>query len=815
MGEYSDDDLEDLPESALQQLEDNAIQSTQAPRLILPTISQQARAQAQAQAHTRRAYPDPPPFDALGLDDDEDDDGLDFDGSDVLSHSIGAMPRALAHPPVMQQQASRTSFPDRSQGHPSQARWKNQIPPPPPGPISRPIPSQSFRPPALHNAPSHSPQPTNFPRGFAPPPPRYAPSQSQSQLHPNAVTALEQRLRSLESELHISRGEAAILRANSTKSQAAADAEIALLRKQNAEYLAKHERAVQAAVQAEKTAATEMKFMQQEMQEMMARARRRDTGAGACAGGSPGNTTPKKGSRTWGVADGFDGMDLVASPSKNVPRTKSAPMPSIGERTPTKAKRKRPVDSPVPPLDTTEDVVMADGRDVVDVASKPAAVAGPPAALHSLPFDFLPLILDHSSAHGRPPTFDSLARYFYPSDPTTSFSSIIFQSLPTKVDPVEPMRILSSFSSLIINLWARCLQEEFFLPIRELVSLLTFTLQLHSVFIVPPLIDKLLPVAQTTLHVIADVRAANCSDEALGANPDFQALRDSLDSAAVVALLNLCALVCATATEPLSGGDDTPREAFWKGFAMETVSLVLGSKQPLPDITGMLEMLATSVLRDSIGPVVPGKEPALVAGTLIDKLSRFLMYPPASARSPAQRHAVVAAALRTLVSFSAREFAAREMALHENLVLRIIAMLSRSVDELYDQELSSGTLLLNPQEQQAAVDDALEAADGDGDGDGDVGGLCAVISLGVLLLHGLLTDPPTAGLVGLERKFEAWKGGGHKYLVLLCRLNFAEDDGVLEAGVDVETAERAHELLEMLVSAEGGRDVGEVFGSPE
>lgn len=335
---------------------------------------------------------------------------------------------------------------------------------------------------------------------------------------------------------------------------------------------------------------------------------------------------------------------------------------------------------------------------------------------------------------------------------------------------------------------------------RELVSLLSFTLQLHSVSIVPELIEKLLPIAQTTLHVIADVRAA-CSSG--GADTGLQELYANLDSTAVVALLGLCASVCATG----SGGS---RAAFWREFPMETVFLVLGAKQPLPDIVGMLEMLSTSVLPGSVGPVVPGQEPAIVTSALLDKLSKFLVHSPAAARSPTQRHAVVASTLRTLLSFTADEVVAKQMATHENLVPRAISALSRSVEELYDQELTATTL---HRDRALPLDEALAAADNT---DSDPWNLCTIISHATLLIHGLITDPRTADLVGLEERFKGWPLGGRRYLIALCRLTFPdEEEGLLEGGIDGDTMERAHELLEMAVSAEGGRDVEMVFASPE
>src|SRR5690606_33606740 len=116
--------------------------------------------------------------------------------------------------------------------------------------------------------------------------------------------------------------------------------------------------------------------------------------------------------------------------------------------------------------------------------------------------------------------------------------------------PGSSVKLLTDFAVLFINLWERCLQEEFFLPMCELVSLLSFTLQLHSISIVPEIIEKLLPIAQATLHVIADVRAA-CSGEGAGSDPELQQLCENLNSTDVIALLNLCASVCATSTEDI------------------------------------------------------------------------------------------------------------------------------------------------------------------------------------------------------------------------------------------------------------------------
>lgn len=151
------------------------------------------------------------------------------------------------------------------------------------------------------------------------------------------------------------RGEVSIVRSKYDKSQASHDAEIARLKKQNADQLAKQERLVEAAVAAEKTATTELHFTRQDLREELGRAKSKKT---------DGPATPKK-NRAFGAADGFDDIELLSSPSKGrAEKSKNAGPVAVplAERTPTKGKRKRPiVDSPVQALEThEEDVVMVD-----------------------------------------------------------------------------------------------------------------------------------------------------------------------------------------------------------------------------------------------------------------------------------------------------------------------------------------------------------------------------------------------------------------------------------------------------------------------
>lgn len=183
-------------------------------------------------------------------------------------------------------------------------------------------------------------------------------------------------MRALESELHSARGEASIIRANASKAQHDYDSQVARLKKLNAEQLEKQARVVEAAVAAEKSANTELQFLQRDMREVNDRARRKDIGGGGF------NTTPKKAAKSWGIADGFDEMDIAASPSKGQGRGKAGSVAAnVGERTPSKGKRKRPImDSPMAALETsTEDVVMGDNSKHNSKPSPPITVAAPAA----------------------------------------------------------------------------------------------------------------------------------------------------------------------------------------------------------------------------------------------------------------------------------------------------------------------------------------------------------------------------------------------------------------------------------------------------
>ena len=65
----------------------------------------------------------------------------------------------------------------------------------------------------------------------------------------------------------------------------------------------------------------------------------------------------------------------------------------------------------------------------------------------------------------------------------------------------------------------------------------------------------------------------------------------------------------------------------------------------------------------------------------------------------------------------------------------------------------------------------------------------------------------------MQKKLSVIHGGNQKYLLCLARLNFSEDDLILESGIDPDVAACALELLELFVTPEEGDAIHSAFSS--
>ncbi|KAJ6443199.1 DNA repair protein Rad26 [Purpureocillium lavendulum] len=804
LDEFSDDGFDDLTDNALQELERNAIQLTQGHALH---PSQQQQQQQPSQDAQQNRYSD------FGW--EEEDDDLD---TTEVTNDVGlpigrpVVDKALQQRP--QQHAGSSQVPRRPVPPVPNPRWNPTVDPASrPGPVmaagarlpNTPAPNQPF--PGSQRFPSQGPggriaqaQPSQFARP-ALPPGRFPASQTSQAPPGDMVSALQQRLRTLETELHIARGEVSIIRANSTKAQQEYDAQVARLKKLNAEQLAKQERIVEAAVAAEKSANTELQFLQRDMREVSNRARRKETAGPSAAAGV--FTTPKKANKTWGIADGFDEMDIALSPSKGQGRGKGSGSvaANVGERTPSKGKRKRPVmDSPIAALEThTEDVAMGDDKPASQ-GQHPTVVMTAPTA----PFEFLQLVLDHGAFHHQPPTFDTLSHFAFPSDPTgPSFAAMIYEKLPLMGNPHRPMQLLVDFAEHIIAMWTRCLEEQFWEPVKYLVALVSFTFDLHVTSVAPLVVGNLVPVAQSTVLTLAEARR-RAPDGNLSNNGEYSYFEEHIDTTQILSLLTLSALACAMTPSDTDAGFESTSNGFWRLMSLDLVLLLLTPRQLYSDILVMLDLLTTSSLAESIGPVTDEAEPAVIARVVIERVSAKLTEPPRATITPEQRRRLRLAALRTLISFARSPFGAMQLACHDNALPRLVTLLSTSIDDLYDQPIPSTAVDPLP---RAMTSSSIRLPHSTTSSD-----LFKIISQSVALIHKLVTSENTSNVADISQKLSMTHGGSQRYLIALGRLFFAEDL-IIEHGIEVDVVNAAHELLELAVTPDEGQAVSEAFGA--
>ncbi|KAK5996860.1 hypothetical protein PT974_02205 [Cladobotryum mycophilum] len=784
LDEFSDDGFDDLPDNAFQELENQAIQFTQAHQT-------QQHIPSQGQKHRYAGH---------GWEEDDDLDTTEVTNGTGIAVGRPVVDKTLRQP-TQQTQLSQRGPPPTARPRPPvpNPRWNPTIDPATaPGstlaarpriPNARP-PNQQF--PGSQRFPIQAPGRSQSSQ-FAPQP---TPSQPQAG---GVLTALQQRVRALEAELNAARGEVSILRAKSTKYQQEADAQISHLKKVNTEQTAKHEQAVEAALAAERSANTELQFLQRDMKEVNDRARRKETTIHTSAGA----TTPKKSTKTWGLADGFDDMDIAASPNKGQGRTKSvggSVAANVGERTPSKGKRKRPVvDSPIKALEIhTGDVDMTEDKPASQAGPHPIIIAAP-----AVPFDFLQLVLDHGFARDQPPTFDILSRFAFPSDATaTSFSTMIFERLPLMGNPRQPMQLLVDFAEQIIILWTRCYEEQFWEPIKYLASLISFTFQLHTSSVAPLINNKLVPIAQSTIFLVAE-GSQRPSD--ITTAEDYSFLQQHIDTTQILSLLYNTALACATTPLETEDGLKYTAARFWKLLSLDLILLFLMPKQKVVDIIAVLNLLGTSSLPNSIGPMVEDKDATTTAGIVIERVSAKLIEHSRTTTTPEQKRSVRLAALKTMIAFARYPFGAQQLASHDSALPRLVICLSASIDDLYDQSIPSSIL---PPLPDSIKSSSLKIPESPAPAE-----LYRIISQCVLLIHTLVTDPLTTNLADITRKLSLSHGGSQRYIIALGRLAFAEEDLVMEAGIEGEIVEAAHELLEMAVTPDEGETVSEAFGA--
>ncbi|KAM3081211.1 hypothetical protein ACMFMF_003125 [Clarireedia jacksonii] len=576
------------------------------------------------------------------------------------------------------------------------------------------------------------------------------------------VQELQQKNRALEQEALMKNGEISILRGKIEKSNKEHQRAQAAKEKLHAEQLAKIQKEREAAEIAARRAATERDFTKQDLFEE-SRVRRLNAQATKDAPNTPSKKKPPMPFR-----DGFDDDEIeVLSPSKVSP-SKFRGKPGTPSRA---AKRKRKV----------QDSPSAGALDMVHIEEPILASLVPKASiidetileklvLQDDRSDFIAEMLQHRPELGQPRTMEAFAKHFLPSNPAESFSSSILGELP-RIGSKKPVsEVPAEFCLYIIQLWSKCLEDEYYAPIYLIIDLLMFALELKTLAIAPLIIDQLVPVAQKTADLVAIPRFNRESPEPFDKD---------INVSACLTLMHLAALG--------SVPEDHDITRFWKRMRWDFVLLMLSPNQNVADFEWMIKILSTGILRDSFGVILPDTAvmtPAKNVGHIIDRLTYPLFEVPCLPKSTVKVDADVVLKLRLqiillLTNMTRSSYAGNALAAHPSTIGRIVNLISDELDTLYDYR---------PGHEDSA----------------------RLISHSTRLLFQLITTHENE--IDIHKKLAVIRGGSQKYLLCLSRLHFLEEEGVLESGIDQDVPGYALELLEMVVTPEEGEEIMGVLG---
>lgn len=210
-------------------------------------------------------------------------------------------------------------------------------------------------------------------------------------------------------------------------------------------------------------------------------------------------------------------------------------------------------------------------------------------------------------------------------------------------------------------------------PVSLLIDLLTFCIELKTLAISPSLIDTLIPVAQDTGELIAWRR--------FNRQP-FAEFEKYIDVSACLAIIHLTALGCMNDKEHI--------RKFWRQMRLEFVLVFLSQNLPVEDVDMMLQLLAMSVMKDSVGPIAADPELQLKhAEYILDRVSYMLTNSPtvpegSQKHSPAVISALRLQLLKVLYAFCQTPWGGEVIAIHQNVVGKLVKLMSNELDTLYD-----------------------------------------------------------------------------------------------------------------------------------
>ncbi|CCU74664.1 DNA repair protein Rad26, partial [Blumeria hordei DH14] len=581
------------------------------------------------------------------------------------------------------------------------------------------------------------------------------------------VEKLTNERNELRKDVDIKSGEIAIVRSKYEKTALEFERELLAARKLNDEKLEQQQRILEAARISEQNAITERDFIKRDLVEESNRVRQLSRVKETENKQVISITASNEKHRTHG--DGFDGdqpqptSQSKLSPFELASRITDSPNRSI--------KRKRKTVQ----IQTENSSTMGHREPINTSFSENSHIAHETdeRQLRSLKgdewFDFMGSMLDHRVDEKHLRTIQELGKYSLPSTPKQTFQTSLLAKIP-ELKVTECMKDFPTFfCETLISMWIRCVDEEYLKPIYLFVDMLTVALEMKTSSLAPHIINSLVPITQRTSDFIAIPRFQSQPTDKYD---------QYIDLSACMSLLYIASLGCISKSEDIT--------RFWKLMRWDFVLLMLSTNQSLTDYDLILRLISTSIMTDSLGAIPGGEKQQLQAGWIIDRLTYPLSEHPCMPMSTkrfdtAKINQVRIKILRIMISMVSRSlYASKTLATHPHAIGRVICLISDELDELYNYQSRSGEST-------------------------------QIINMATRLLYYLVTRHQS--LIDMQQILANIHGGYHKYLLSLSRLNFSEEDLVLESGIDTDIASYALELLELVVTPAEGDAIQSAFTS--
>ncbi|EXJ77061.1 hypothetical protein A1O3_10219 [Capronia epimyces CBS 606.96] len=788
-----DDDFDNLSESALQELEQHALFSTQQASLQarMSTHAQQKhtsfspnRLQAQAPLNTNPPLRHPAIQRHL-TEPQSEDESFELVGEDGVSTPVNEHEAYPLRRPVVQRGQFR---------HPRNGHTYDGAPFMPTNPktaqrqFDRSQPNASER--GYHGVPSRSEEmlldgPSQEGGGEL----QQTYGSDVNRSHLEELTKhrdeLFRQLEATKDTVMMQKGEISIIRANFEKEIKVFDRQISALQKTMAEESAKHTAALQAMMEKNNTLTTRYNFLQQEynqeLQNSKALQQRLKERQQPAKDNNP-TTTPKRG-MVSSLRDGFDDDDVMAiSPSKSGRRSKPQTPPAANKR-----KRKADVPSPVKPLvlrppstippesppPPQPQPVQVEDQSITIVRTDKQAERN---------LRFLQDLLEYR-VKGQT-LIEALVGFSSPSNPSKTFSVILLERTARLKGPDLPRDVLH----ILIDLWSKSLKEEYYKPVALLTQIIKHVIELDLSVLDADTVAPLALVLQNSAYINARTRFKHSP-----VNPStFGEVRQTPQS-----LLNhdvngtACMELLLTIAYAISDEPDL-LSLLWREMPPDFILMMLTVWQPVADITIMLQLLATSTFPSTFGSICVDDSQEYMEHHLLTRISSLLWeipkvddgLPPNTSEDICQLRVEVMNLLINIAIGSSphphddqAHHGSQLIASHPSAIGRIVRSLYDEVSAMYE---------LTPCH-------ALHAE---------------IVNKGVHLLYHVLQLQ--GAKINLQEKLSVVNGGVHKHRVVLTRLAFSEGF-YIDKLIHDETVAMATSMLEESVTPDEADELIEAF----